>query len=149
MRLTPGGRTRRARPRVNCEAGSSVRGDVRKGGQALVETAIALPVLIGLIYAVIAFGRVYGAYLALSSTTRDAARLAAIGASRAEIEQAVHDSLDPAGLAGGANLSIVGETGQAGEPVTVKVTISVTNPVAIPGLPDPMTLTSWTTMRRE
>jgi len=113
-----------------------------------VETAISVPVVAAVLYGIMAFGEVYGAYLALASMSRDGARLAAIGAPTGDIVQALHDALDPIGLTGAATISVTGGV-SPGDPVTVAVTAVMTIPVPVPGLPDPLTLTAHTTMRRE
>ncbi|MBM3268599.1 MAG: pilus assembly protein [Candidatus Sericytochromatia bacterium] len=130
MRLKPGTRAKRA-------------------GQALVETALVLPVLLGLIFGIFLFGRVYASYLVVASATRQGARLAAIGRGEAEVRAAVSETLAAAGLASGASVSIAGTDGAAGDPVTVDVVAFLDSPVPVPGLPDPVPLAGRSVMRRE
>ncbi|WP_432357097.1 TadE/TadG family type IV pilus assembly protein [Sporosarcina sp. UB5] len=54
-------------------------------GQALVETALLLPILLILLFGITDLGRVFHAYLTLDHAGREAARVAAIGADDAEI----------------------------------------------------------------
>jgi len=61
-------------------------------GQALVETALILPILLILLFGITDMGRVFHAYLSLDHAGREAARVAAVGADDdkiiARIEQA-------------------------------------------------------------
>ena len=77
----------------------------RKGrgerGQALVELAVALPVLILLLLAVMEFGFLFSSYLQVLHGAREGIRAGALGASDAEIRQRVEDAapqLDPGRL---------------------------------------------------
>src|SRR5262245_53544467 len=54
-------------------------------GQALVEFAIIVTLMIALISGIVDFGRAFNGWIALSSAAREGARLAAVGASEAEI----------------------------------------------------------------
>ncbi|MDQ2943585.1 MAG: pilus assembly protein [Candidatus Dormibacteraeota bacterium] len=47
-------------------------------GQSLVELAVALPILILLLFGIIDFGAVFNSYLEVRSTSREGARLAAV-----------------------------------------------------------------------
>jgi len=130
-------------------SGRGRRGTGRRG-QAVVETALVLPVLIGLVWGVFSFGRGYGAYLAVSAATRDGARLAALGRSGQEVRAAVFAGLAATGIASAAaTVSVSGQTGIPGDPVTVRVVANIENPAPLPGLPASIALTSATTMRKE
>ena len=49
-------------------------------GQALVEMALVLPVLILLMFGIVEFGRIYSSQLMINSVAREGARAAAVGA---------------------------------------------------------------------
>jgi len=49
-------------------------------GQALVEFALVLPLLLLLLFGIIEFGRVFGAELTVSNSAREGARVGAVGA---------------------------------------------------------------------
>ncbi|MEL7563574.1 MAG: TadE family protein [Dehalobacterium sp.] len=50
-------------------------------GQAMVELALILPILLLLIFGIVEFGRIFSTQLLLTSSAREAARIAAVGAS--------------------------------------------------------------------
>lgn len=64
--------------------------DIR--GQALVETALVLPVILLLLMAIIDFGLLFNNYIVLSNASREGARQAAVGATDAQIVATI-DSL--------------------------------------------------------
>jgi len=60
------------------------------GGQAVVETALVLPLLLLLLMGIIEFGRLGNAYLAVTHAARHGVRHAAVGASNSDIVAQVH-----------------------------------------------------------
>jgi len=54
-------------------------------GQAMVEMALILPVLILMIFGTVEFGRIYASYLMVNNAAREGARFAAVGATDAQI----------------------------------------------------------------
>lgn len=67
-------------------------------GQAIVEFALVLPLLLFLIIAMIDFGRIMNAYLITNQASREGVRQAVVGKSDTEIISAVNHtaaSLDP------------------------------------------------------
>lgn len=67
-------------------------------GQSLVEFALALPVLLLVLFGITEFGRAFQAYLTVNHIAREGARLAAVGASNGEIESLIYSEavgLDP------------------------------------------------------
>lgn len=96
-------------------------------GQALVEFALILPVLLLLLFGIVEFGRVYNAGLTVNQAARVGARTAGLGAGDMEITAAVQQAapvLDPAKLA----VSVEPEASlrSRGQEVTVKVSYPVT-----------------------
>ncbi|MDH7480265.1 MAG: TadE/TadG family type IV pilus assembly protein, partial [Syntrophomonadaceae bacterium] len=72
-----------------------IRGE---SGQTLVELALLLPVLLLLLLGVVEFGRILMTYLMISHSSREGARLAAVGGSDSAVVQRVQDQaflLDP------------------------------------------------------
>jgi Flp pilus assembly protein TadG len=111
---------------------------------------LVLPVLIGLVWGVFSFGRGYGAYLVVAAASRDGARMAALGRDDQEVRDVVFSDLASTGIASAAaTVSISGQTGIPGDPVTVQVVAAIENPAPLPGLPACIALTSATTMRKE
>ena len=100
-------------------------------GQAIVETALVLPIIVLLLFAILEFGQVINQYLVLTAAAREGARAAAVGDDTAA-RIAVADSV--ASISNnGLTVSITYPTGlrQQGKPVTVIVSkpIEVTTPM--------------------
>lgn len=58
-------------------------------GQAMVEFALILPVILLLVLGVVEFGRFYNAWLMVTHASREGARTASLGGTGTEIESAV------------------------------------------------------------
>lgn len=58
-------------------------------GQAMVELALIVPILLLLIFGVVEYGRIFGAYLAVTNGSREGARTATVGATDSAISEAV------------------------------------------------------------
>ena len=54
-------------------------------GQALVELALVLPILLLLVFGIVEFGRIFGTYLMVIYGAREGARAAAVGTADSEI----------------------------------------------------------------
>lgn len=126
--------------------------DKRKSikGQALVEMAIILPVLIALIFGMTDFARVLNAYLATTEASREGARVAALSGNDAAVVLAVNDAvpnLDPTRL----TVTTLPAIRSRGDAVTVTVTynIDIITPLVNTMLNNPMPITSQTIMRVE
>lgn len=119
-------------------------------GQALVEMAIILPVLIALIFGMTDFARVLNGYLAATEASREGARVAALSGNNAAVELAVVNaapSLDPTKL----TVATVPETRNRGDSVTVTVTynIEIITPLVNTMLTNPLPIICQTIMRVE
>lgn len=121
-------------------------------GQALVEMALVLPLLLLLLMGIFEFGRIMGARLILSDLARDGARHAVVGYSDADIIQLVKDRrawLEE------ARIEVQMQPQQAnrskGEPLQVSVDYSLPllTPFLSSFLPDPFPLSATCTMRME
>lgn len=123
-----------------------------KRGQALVELALALPLIIMLVMGTIEFGRLFHSYLLITNASREGARIAITGADNPAIVARINDvttSLNNTKdiVIAPTNLSVR----YSGVPVTVTVDYkhNIITPVLDSILPNPVTLTSSTSMRME
>jgi Flp pilus assembly protein TadG len=94
-------------------------------GQALVEIALVLPILLMLVFGIIEFGRILNAYIMVSNASREAARYYSIRSTDANINNKVKDlvieKVPNIGI-NRDNITInVGNPGTAEEKVTVTV----------------------------
>lgn len=99
-------------------------GKLRKSekGQALVELALVVPILLMLIFGITEFGRVFGTQLILLNSAREGVRYAAVGASDTEVVTKIINNssmLDNTKL----NISITPSDSvrQRGESVEIKI----------------------------
>ncbi|MEC5423993.1 pilus assembly protein [Virgibacillus sp. C22-A2] len=96
-------------------------------GQALVETALILPILLMLVFGITDFGRIFHAYLTLDHAGREAARVATIGSE----DTAIHTKIISATSSlNEDNLGVVIlPAGKENRPSGSDVTITLTYPV--------------------
>jgi len=121
-------------------------------GQALVELALALPILIFLVMGIIECGRIFNSYLVITNASREGARAGITGDSDTEIRARVKDAATTLALTD-SDITITPEQSlrSRGVPLTVKINYSVTlfTPVLSAIIPNPFPLSSSTTMRVE
>lgn len=122
----------------------------RQHGQALVEMAIILPLLLMLLFGIIEFGRVFNAQLVMSQASREGARTAAVGSSDAEVIDAVRNT----SVYEDTELTIeITPSGDRERGIPVEVTVSydvdLFAPVITEIASDPFTVSSSTVMRVE
>ncbi|TWH46825.1 TadE-like protein [Sporomusa sp. KB1] len=125
-------------------------------GQAMVETALILPVILLILFAIVEFGMVLNQYLVLTAAAREGARTAAVSddtAARVAVAEAVA-SISNVGLQ--VSIAYPGDKREQGKSVTVTVSkpIEVTTPVikniiASAFAPDTPVLTGRSVMRVE
>jgi len=122
----------------------------KQKGQALVEAALVLPVVLALLMAVLSFGSLYSTQIMITNASREGARFGTLGRSDAEIRARVKTYL------GGTNLvpdkvsfNLTNAGGASGTDVTVRLTYPVELVIPVPGLPNPLNVTSQATMRIE
>lgn len=95
-------------------------------GQAVVEMALVLPVLVLLVVGTMEFGRLFGAYLTIAHAAREGARLGIAGASDAEIEDAVRGQAEHLDGAADPQRLVVSVSPPAPERVPGETTLTVT-----------------------
>ncbi|MFN2384205.1 MAG: TadE/TadG family type IV pilus assembly protein [Gemmatimonadota bacterium] len=90
-------------------------------GQSLVEFALILPVLLGLIIGIYEFGRAWNVYQVLTNAAREGARLAVIPTStESQVISTIEDGLDRAALdPSEGSISLEGMGDGTGTPATV------------------------------
>ncbi len=118
-------------------------------GQALVETALVLPVILAMVLGIFGFGRIFNAQLVITNASREGARLGALGRSDTKIKEAVTKYLSGAALTEPtAQVTIERTTGTEAE-VTVRLSYPFQTVFALPGVPNPLYLKSSAVMRVE
>lgn len=123
-----------------------------KRGQALVELALVLPLLILMIMGIMEFGRIYHSYLLITNAAREGARLGVVGETDSEIRTRVKDMAVSLNLTD-SQISITPEESlrARGVPLTVKVEyeMDLITPVLDIIIPSPFPLSAKSTMRIE
>jgi Flp pilus assembly protein TadG len=121
-------------------------------GQAIVETALILPIIILILTGIIDFGLLFNNYLVITNASREAVRNAAIGATDSEIQSLVVNmttSLDASKL----STTIYPSQALRKKGDEVVVTIEYDNalftPIISAIIPNPMHLKAKTIMRME
>ena len=92
-------------------------GPKRNNGQAVVEFALVLPVLVLLLMGMMQFGLLFHEYLLVTHAAREGARVATLGGTDAEIVSAVNVA-----AASVPDTTIVPSARVRGSPVTITVT---------------------------
>jgi Flp pilus assembly protein TadG len=102
-------------------------------GQAIVELALVLPLVLLILFSIMEFGRVYQAYITVNYLAREGARKGAVGATATEIETLTKDRASAGGL-DDSLVTVVTTKSADGALVTVKVTYPYT--VVVPLISD-------------
>lgn len=121
-------------------------------GQATVELALVLPVLVLILFGIMEFGRLFSAYLVVTNAAREGARLAAVGADDAAIVARVRDaagSLDPAALTVDIEPPASNRFSGTEARVTVSYAVYLVTPVLTGIAPNPFPLRARAVMRVE
>ncbi len=123
-----------------------------KRGQALVELALILPILIIILMGTMEFGRIFHSYLVITSASREGARAGVVGLDDTGIRTKVKDVATSLSLSD-TQITITPGYGSRsrGVPLTVQVkySVSLVTPVLGVAVPNPFPLTASTTMRVE
>lgn len=120
-------------------------------GQAIVETALVMPVLLLLLFGILDAGRVFYAWIIVTNGAREGARVGATHRPQAEIfarVDAAMGGMNPADY----DVTIVGAQGISGDPVEVTVDgrVTLVTPLISAFFPaNPVTLTNTAIMRLE
>jgi Flp pilus assembly protein TadG len=135
---------------------SPSKGGSHQRGQALVEFALVVPVLLILVMGIADFGWALRSWMAVTNSAREGARAGAVGASCEDIQQRAAGT--SAGLLTAADVSVKNCQGQPGTSVVVTVTHdysfvtplgSVLTTFSGGALPSTITMTSSSDMRIE
>jgi len=127
-----------------------------EGGQSLVEFTLVLPIFLLVLFAIIDFGMAFNAWITVTNSAREGARLGSVRAPSGDIEQRVRDTAGSLG----ADLTVIvtNAEGDPGESVVVDVSYaySLITPLAdimgmISGgsIADTLNLSSTADMRLE
>jgi Flp pilus assembly protein TadG len=124
-------------------------------GQAVVEMALILPILLMLLFGIVEFGRIFNTYMIVTDLSREGARLGAVGDNDATIHTSVDSFATGSGL-NSANITVTitptaAGTRARGTSVQVQVSypVDIIAPVIGTVIGDPYIVTSQTTMRVE
>lgn len=120
-------------------------------GQALVELALTLPLLIMLVMGIIEFGRIFHSYILVTNASREGARIAITGADNTTIISRVNDV---SGTLGSVTVVITPNDkalrkSNTSVEVNVKHNLSLITPLLDTIVPNPIQLSSATSMRME
>ena len=121
-------------------------------GQAMVELALVLPILLILLMSIIEFGRVYHSYLIITNASREGARVAVLGKTDSDITNRVNEvssGLDLPELQTTITPSSAARTSGVSTTVEVRYRISLVFSLFDAFVPNPLTITSRTIMRVE
>jgi Flp pilus assembly protein TadG len=94
-----------------------VEGD-REKGQSLAEFALVVPIFLLLIFAIVDFGMGFHAYITVTNSAREGARVGAVGSDAATIETRVRDTADSLNQAN-LTVTVTNAQGTPGESVVV------------------------------
>ncbi len=95
-------------------------GETKERGQSMVEFVLVLPIFLLLVFSIVDFGMGFHAWLTVTNSAREGARLGAVRASNAQIVTRVHntsDTLDPSKM----TVTVKNAQGNPGESVVVGV----------------------------
>ena len=128
-----------------------------EGGQSLVEFALVVPIFLLVLFAIVDFGMAFHAWITVTNSAREGARLGSVRATSGEIEQRVRDTTDTLDQAD-LSVAVTNAEGQPGESVVVDVSYSYSlmtpladllNLVSGGTIPSTLTLSSTADMRLE
>ncbi|MBO8126930.1 MAG: pilus assembly protein [Firmicutes bacterium] len=122
-------------------------------GQAIVELALALSLLLVLGLGMVDVGRVLHAYLAATNASREGCRVAALGYNDSQVLAAVNASLGSLYREANLVVTVSPEKEQRVQGSPVKVEVKLEIPILFPGFgafaEDPLPVVGETTMRLE
>ena len=86
----------------------------------MVEFVLVLPIFLVLVFAIIDFGMGFHAWLTVTNSAREGARLGSVRASQAQVEQRVQDTADSLD-ASNLSVTVTNAQGSPGQSVVVDV----------------------------
>ena len=121
-------------------------------GQALVETAFVLPIMLLVLMGIFEFGSIFNTYLILTNASREGARVASVGGSDADVINSIHNAtniLDPTKLI--ITIDPTEDNRSRGLPISVNATynLKIISPIIDTIIPNPLPISSQTVMRTE
>ena len=90
-------------------------------GQALVEFTLLVPIFLLLLFAIVDFGMGFHAWITVTNSAREGARLGAVMATEQQIVDRVYQTSDLTNEATNMTVSVQGEQGAPGGSVVVEV----------------------------
>jgi Flp pilus assembly protein TadG len=128
---------------------TSNKNAIRQKGQALVEFALVIPILIVIILAITEFGRVWMTMNVLTGAAREGARAAAVNELGTTFaNNAAQNVMTAAGMTG-TSVTVSGPNAANEMTVTVQMDYTVLTGTIVPGLSGTFQLTRSATMRWE
>lgn len=121
-------------------------------GQATVEMALCLTVLVLLLFGMIDFGRIFHAYLTLDHAGREAARAASIGLDDDQIRESgirAASSLDTTKITFSVSPAQVDRKRGTYATITLTYSLDIITPIMANIIPNPFQLKNQTVMRVE
>lgn len=121
-------------------------------GQALVELALVLPILLMIIFGIMEFGRVFNAYLVITNAAREGSRQGVVGATDTQITNAVKTAagtLDLNKLTVTITPSAASRVRGAQMTVSVAYPVKIYTPIISSIIGDPFPINAQTVMRVE
>ena len=121
-------------------------------GQALVEMAFVMPIILLIIMGMVEFGRIFNSYLILTNASREGARIAVVGGTDTDINNSVTASTNTLRQEDMMiDISPAKESRTRGAQVTVTVhyNIEMICPIISGIVPNPFPINSSTVMRME
>ncbi len=106
----------------------------REGGQSLVEFALVLPIFLLVLFAIVDFGMAFHAWITVTNSAREGARLGAVRAPAADIVQRVRDTADS--LGDDVVVTVTNAEGDPGESVVVDVSYGYSLITPLAGIVD-------------
>lgn len=123
-----------------------------KKGQAMVEMAIVIPILLIVLMGIFEFGRIFNSYLILTNASREGARSAALGDSDTEITQKINNAVV---YLDSTNLTIIITPSKSSRKrgieaiVNLQYDVDIIAPIIDTIIPNPFHLETQTVMRIE
>jgi Flp pilus assembly protein TadG len=121
-------------------------------GQATVELALSLTVLFLILFGIIDFGRIFHSWLVLDHAGREAARIASLGGTDAEVRNTALNASSSL-VASNMSMSITPSESERTRGIYTMITLTYSIPISTPLmaqiLPNPFNITSKTVMRVE